>query len=116
MEGYGEYYDCKSEMLYIGFFKDNWYNGFGVLRNYLDNYIYIGEWKDNQRDGVARFYKNKKEGFGKYKNNTKLIKYENYQECLESLEDKNAYLKEWFTTKKYDEIVKFTRKMRIMED
>jgi len=116
MEGYGEFYDYNSEMLYIGFFVDNLYNGFGVLRNFKENYIYIGEWKNNQRDGVARFFKNKKEGYGKYKNDTKIMKYETPEEIIRGIDDGNMYLLPFFTTKKYDEINRFTRKKRIMED
>lgn len=116
MEGYGEFHDFKSDMLYIGFFEDNLYNGFGVLRNFKDNYIYIGEWKNNQREGVARFFKNKKEGFGKYKNNAKLMKYENFEEIIRSIDDSNTYLLPFFTTKKLEEILKFTSKKRIMGD
>ena len=116
MEGYGEFHDFKSDMLYIGFFEDNLYNGFGVLRNFKDNYIYIGEWKNNQRDGVARFFKNKKEGFGKYKNNIKLVKYETSEEINRSIDDGIMYLLPFFTTKRFDEILKFTRKKRIMDD
>ena len=92
------------------------YNGFGVLRNFNDSYIYIGEWKDSQRDGVARSFKKKKECFAKYKNNAKLISYENCGELMKSICESHKYLEDFFCYKKYDEINKFTRMSRIMED
>jgi hypothetical protein len=114
MEGYGEFHDSNLDIIYIGFFEDNLYNGFGIMRNFKENYIYIGEWKNNQRDGSARIFKNKKESFGKFKNNTKILSIENRNDILRYINDSNMHLKDFFSLKNYNEIIKFTSKQRIM--
>lgn len=116
MEGYGEFHDLKSEILYIGFFEENLYNGFGVLRNYKDNYIFAGEWRKNQREGIGRYFKNRVEGFGKYKNNSKIMEYNSSEEMVSSIQNGNEGLLPFITIKKYEELVKFTKKKRIMEE
>lgn len=116
MEGYGEFHDYKSDMIFIGFFEDNLYNGFGVLRNFKDNYIYIGEWKNNQRDGMGRFFKNRKEGFGRFKNNGKLMEYESCDKIINGIDDSNLHYLSFFTSKNLEEIIKFTKKRRIMNE
>jgi hypothetical protein len=115
MEGYGEFHDFNIDMIYIGFFEDNLYNGFGILRNYKDNYIYIGEWKNNQRDGVARIFKNKKENWGKFKNNILIIKFEDSNDIVRSIEEKNKHMLDFFIAKNYNDIIRFTKKQRIMD-
>lgn len=115
MQGYGEFYDLKKNVLYIGFFYENYYHGFGILREYNQNYIYVGEWKKNSRDGIARFFKGKKESFGKFKNNKRIINYETSKDILNFFDDKYMHLASFLTTKRYEDIVKFASKKRIMD-
>ena len=114
MEGYGEFHDSKTNMLYIGFFEKNLYHGFGVLRNFNDNYIYVGEWRQNQREGVARYYKNNIEAFGKFEKNTNIMTYEKSDELIRSIKEEMMYLLPYFTTKSLKEIKEFAHQKRIM--
>lgn len=75
MHGYGEYHDINSNILYIGNFENNSYNGFGILRNFNDDYIYIGFWVNNLRDGVGKSIKGNNGKFARYLKNIKTHQY-----------------------------------------
>ena len=73
MNGYGEYYNKELDELYIGFFKDNIKNGFGILWSYKNNFLYLGEYKFGKKEGLFRIFKKDKESFIRFRNDLEIL-------------------------------------------
>ena len=56
--------------VYIGYFKDNMKNGFGILREFNSD-KYVGFWKDNLKHGIGHETSNDRVYQGFYENGIK---------------------------------------------
>ena len=113
MHGYGEYHDINSNILFIGIFNNNSYNGFGVLRNFAEDYIYIGFWNNNLRDGIGKSIKGNISKLGRYAKNIKIQDFETIEDLKILFKTNEIHLFKFFEFERR-EAVKYASLSRIL--
>ena len=66
MNGFGKFLFPQVKC-YIGFFKKDHKNGFGIIFWFKEKKAFIGYWKDNKQDGLGKFIFEEKIRFGFWK-------------------------------------------------
>ena len=79
MDGFGQFIfpNIKS---YIGFFKKDKKNGFGIVYWNDKEKCFIGFWKNNKQNGFGKFISQGKIRFGTWKEGKKDLKFNNFEE------------------------------------
>ena len=79
MDGIGQFIfpNIKS---YIGFFKKDKKNGFGIVYWNDKEKCFIGFWKNNKQNGFGKFISQGKIRFGTWKEGKKDLKFNNFEE------------------------------------
>ena len=90
MDGFGEF-TYPNTKTYLGYFKKDKKNGFGVVFWENNEKCFIGFWKNNKQNGLGKFISEGKVRFGTWKDGKKDLKYDNYEEFKNMLvgEDEN---------------------------
>ena len=106
MNGIGELRWNNEGKKYLGFFKDDKRNGFGIFVLKKPFKIFIGFWLNGKMNGVVKFMDSRKEKYGIWKNN-KLIKwFKNKEEIYQYIEPEyNKFCK--YFEKSLDEMKSF---------
>ena len=62
--------------LFLGFFKKDIKNGFGLIFWNNERKTYIGYWKNNKQNGLGKFISKDKVRYGFWENGKKKVKYQ----------------------------------------
>ncbi len=113
MHGYGEYDCMKSNILYIGMFEENLYNGFGILRDMTKDEIYIGYWKKNIKEGIGKSLNKDSFTISRYSKNIEIQQYSEEENLERLFYDNHQHLVKFFNLS-YKELKKYCSLTRIL--
>lgn len=105
MNGYGEFY-WKDGKKYIGYYKNDKKEGFGVHFWTNPDRMYIGFWKDGKQDGVGKFIKHNKAKYGQWINGERIRYFDNYAHAVNALPDDCAMYQVYFRID-YEKLLEF---------
>ena len=92
MHGYGEF-SWKDGKKYVGFYKNDKKDGFGIYYWEAPNKIYIGFWKNGKQDGIGKYITEDKIIIGLWKDGEKVKLFDDFAEVRNYMtEDQKKFL------------------------
>ena len=76
MNGFGTFTN-PGVKIYLGFFKNDQKNGFGLILWAQKRKAYMGYWKNNQQNGLGKIISNENTKYGFWEEGNRTIKYNN---------------------------------------
>ena len=104
MHGYGEF-NWTDGKKYLGFYKNDKKEGFGIYYWDDPNKVYIGFWKDGKQNGVGKYIVTEKNNnkiiqktyFGIWRNGEKIKVSKNFDDIKDNLNLRERAYKELFS-------------------
>ena len=103
MNGWG-ILNNKNNKIYIGFFKNDCKNGFGVMTWQNDKKAFIGFWENNKQNGFGKTYYHNKYVYGFWRDGKIIKKIDEKEELEIKFKDINKYFFSFLQLETLEEI------------